>query len=402
MPYQYVVYTEEGSQIRGTTEAPSSAAVEDMLWRSGYYISNIREVPPPTEFRDLFPSVFGVKLNDIIIFTRQLATLVNSGVPLLSGLTLLREQVSSPAFRKALREISTLIEAGSSVSDAIRRFPTIFPPIYGRMVEVGERTGRLEQVLEQVAAYMEKQQAILGRIRGALSYPGFILLLASGVIFLLVTFALPAIMGIFDEFNVELPWTTRILQTVANFAQTQFLNVMLGLAAIAVLFTAGLRTPTGRRQFHLVLLKSPVLGDIILKGNLANFTRSMAILIRAGLPLTEIMDLTVETVDNVVLRASFAQVRTGLLQGQGLAHPLEQDPVFPKLMSQMIKVGEESGALDATLDALADFYEKEADRAINSLTSKMEPALMLILGGVVGFIALAVITPMYSLIGGLK
>ncbi|MBM2826972.1 MAG: type secretion system protein [Dehalococcoidia bacterium] len=402
MPYQYLVYTEDGSSIRGTTEGSSQASVEDMLWRNGYYITSIKEVPPPQDITDMFPSLFGVKLNDIIIFTRQLATLVNSGVPILAAMNLLREQVSSPTFRKTLREISTLIEAGSSVSDAIRGFPNIFPPIYGRMVEVGERTGRLERVLEQVALYLEKQQAIMGRIKGALTYPAFILLMASGVIFILVTFALPGILGIFDEFKVELPWTTKLLVVIADFAQTQFLSMLLGLASIAVLFTAALRTPTGRRTFHYILLKSPIIGGIVLKGNLANFTRSMAILIRAGLPLTEIIDLTVETVSNEVLKESFLQVRTGLLQGQGLAHPLEQDTIFPKMMSQMIKVGEESGALDGTLDALADFYEKEADRAINALTSKMEPVLMLVLGGVVGFIALAVITPMYSLIGGIN
>ena len=402
MPYQYTVYTEEGSTIRGTTDGASEQAVEEMLWRGGYYITSIKEVPPPQDFRDMFPTFFGVKLKDVIVFTRQLATLVRSGVPILSGINLLREQVPNPTYKKALREISHRIESGSSISEALRDFPTIFPPIYSRMVEVGERTGRLETVLEQVATYMEKQQAILGKIRGALTYPGLILAMSAGVISLLVTFALPAIVGIFKEFNVDLPWTTRFLVFLADFFQHNFLNMLIVLASVAIIVTFYIRTPNGKKTFHYLLLKMPLVGNIVIKGNLANFTRSMAILLRAGLPLSEIMDLTTDTVDNVMVKRSFEQVRTGLLQGHGLAYPLEQDPLFPKLMSQMVKVGEESGSLDTTLDTLADFYEKEADAAINALTSKIEPTLVMLVGVVVGFIAISVITPMYSLIGGIK
>lgn len=402
MPYQYVAYTEEGDRLRGTTEAPSATSVEEMLWRNSYFIVNVKEIPPTTNWRDLFPTVFGVKARDVIIFTRQLATLVSSGVPLVPSMVLLREQVSNPAFRRALHEVISQVETGNSVSMALRQFPLIFPETYSRMVEVGERTGRLEQVLEQVATYMEKQQAIMGRIRGALMYPLFILLLAATVVSLVVTFALPAMLGIFKEFGAELPWTTRFLVATTDFFQANFAIMLLFLALGTVLFAAYNRTTDGKRQTHGLLLKLPIIGQIIIKGNLCNLTRSMAILLRAGIPLPEIMDLTTETANNVVIKESFLQLKTGLLQGHGLAYPLSQDPLFPKLMTQMVKVGEESGALDATLEGLADFYEKEADRSINALTSKIEPAMVMFIGGVVGFIALAVITPMYSLISGIK
>lgn len=401
MPFQYVAYTEEGDLIRGAAEAASAASVEEMLWRNAYYIVNIKEVPPPTHWRDQFPTIFGVGVRDVIVLTRQLATLVNSGVPLLQALVLLQGQLDHPAFRRALDEIIHDVETGTPVSTALRKFPLIFPEIYNRMVEVGERTGRLEQVLEQIAVYMEKQQAILGRVRGALMYPTFIALLASGAVGMLVTFALPAMVGIFKEFNANLPLSTRILVAVADFAEAYFTSVLVGIAMLAVLLTAYAGTTTGKYQFHSVLLKLPLLGQIMIKGNLANFTRSMAILLRAGIPLPEIMDLTTETVDNVVIQASFRQVKAGLLQGHGLSFPLEQDPLFPKLLSSMVKVGEESGALDAILLAVADFYEKETERSIDEFTSKIEPTMILVVGAVVGFIALAVITPMYSLIGAI-
>lgn len=402
MPYQYTVYTEEGDILHGTTEAPAALSVEEMLWRNNYYIVNIREVPPPMDWREQFPSLFGVKTRDVIVFTRQLATLVTSGVPLLPAMVLLREQVSSPPFRYALADILHEIETGRSIAEALKRFPAIFPEIYCRMVEVGERTGRLEQVLDQVATYIEKQQAIMGRIKGALMYPLFIGILAMGVVGLLVTFALPAMIGIFKEFGADLPWTTRLLVGLSEFAQSNYLNILLLLAVGAVLGTFYLRTATGKRQFHIILLALPIFGQIVIKGNLTNFTRSMGILLRAGIPLPEIMDLTTATVDNEVIKDSFRQIKTGLLQGHGLAYPLEQDPLFPKLVSQMVKVGEESGALDSMLDALADFYEKETERSITEFTSKIEPTMMLVLGAVVGFIALAVITPMYSIIGAVK
>lgn len=402
MPYQYLAYTEEGDTIRGTTDAPSSPDVEEMLWRSNYYIVNVKEVRPPTDWREFFPSFFGVKTRDVIVFTRQLATLVNSGVPLLPSFVLLREQVSSPTFRKALREVITEIEGGNSVSMALKRFPLIFPEIYTRMVEVGEKTGRLERVLEQVAIYMEKQQAIMGRVQGALMYPLFILLLATAVVSLMVTFALPAMVGIFKEFGTELPWTTRLVVGIADFFQNNLLKMLLVGALGSVLFTYYYRGTTGKRQIHILLLKVPIIGPIIITSNLATFTRSMAILLRAGIALPDIMDLTMETVDNLSIKDSLRQVRTGLLQGHGLAYPLDQDPLFPKLLSQMVKIGEESGALDTTLEAMTDFYEKEADRSINDLTSKIEPAMLMVVGGVVGFIAISVITPMYSLIGGIK
>ena len=402
MPFQYRVYTDDASVIRGTLEVSSQAAVEGMLWHNNYYIVDIQEVPPPTNWREVFPTMFGVKVNDVIIFTRQLATLVKSGVSLVPALLLLRDQVPNPSMSRALDDVVQQIEMGNRVSETLAKFPLIFPDIYCRMVEVGERTGHLDQVLEQVAVYLEKRDAITGRIRGALMYPLFIIVLAAGIVGLLVTFALPAIVGIFKEFNVQLPWTTRLLMEVANLAQNHYLKVLAALALGAVLFTLYARRPEGRRQIHAVMLRLPIVGQIVIKGSLSNFTRSMAVLLQAGIPLPEAIDLSIQTVDNVLVRQALQEVRTRLLQGHGLAYPLSETALFPKLLGQMVRVGEESGSIDAILLTLADFYEQETDQSIDALTSKIEPALILFVGGIVGFIAIAVLTPMYSLIGAVK
>lgn len=402
MPFEYVVYTDYGSRLQGTTEAPSPGAVEEMLWRNTYYIVSIKETAPRTDWRSQFPSIFGVKPGEVIAFSRQLATLVRSGVPLVPLLVLLRQQVTNETFSRALGEIVEQIESGSTISTAMGHFPLIFPVAYTRMMEVAERTGRLESVLEQASTLMEKQQAVAGRISGALLYPLFLLLMALGVVGVLMAVALPSLVGIFKEFHTDLPWTTRLLMGTADFFQAYYQILLFVIVAGLLGLFAHVQTAAGTEQLHAFLLRVPLIGSIIIKGNLATFTRSVAILLRAGLPLTEIMDMSIESVDNIQLRRSFRKVQTGLLQGYGFAYPLEQDPIFPRLMAQMVKVGEQAGALDIILETLAGIYEQETDKSINSLTAKIEPAMMMIVGGVVGFIAIAVITPMYSLIGAVK
>lgn len=399
MPYRFIAYTEDAEQVRGTIEARSEGAVEQALWQMNYFIAHIKAVGEPFDIREQLPSIFGIKTRDVIIFTRQLATLVNSGVGMLPALSVLREQVTNLRFRKVLREIIHLIETGTAMSEALRRYPQVFPSVYGRMVEVGERTGNMEQVLDQIATYMEKEQAILGKIRGAMGYPILLFILAIGVVLILVTFALPAMVGLFSEFNAELPWTTQFLINVTEIGKTYRLQFLLGVALVAALYSWYSRTPTGTRQLHFLLLKLPVIGPINLRGNMASLNRTMSILLRAGLPLPEIMDLLVQTTHNVIVREALQEVRTGLLRGMGLSVPMNQQLIFPKMLVQMIRVGEDTGTLDNSLATLADFYEKETDRAINNLTSKIEPTMIIFIGLVVGFIAIAVITPMYSIIG---
>ena len=402
MPYRYVAYTKTGERVRGTVDAASEALAEEVLWQSGYIIVSLKPARPRADLAEMMPSFFGVKTRDLIVFNRQLATLIESGITLLSGLQMLAEQVSSKALQKALQRAIEDVQEGEALSDALKNHPQVFPPIYSRMIEIGERMGNMEGILRQLATYMEKREALTRKLRGAMAYPALILLLAIGVVILMINFTLPGILGLFGEFEAELPVTTRILITITNFSTTHQSSILAVAVSTVVLVSLYMRTPIGRRQRDLLLLKMPVIGSINIQSSISQLCHTMSILLRAGLPMSEIMDLIVQTMGNVILRGALERVRTEMLQGHGLFQPISQEQIFPSLLAQMVRVGEETGSLDSNLETLALFYEEEADRKINALTGMLEPALMLFVGGLVGFLAVSVIMPMYSLMGTMR
>ncbi len=402
MRFHYTVLTKAGRTLRGVTEAPSERVAEEALWRSGYTIAKLQAVRPAPTIAELLPSLFAVSRRDLIIFSRQMATLLGSGVAILPALQLMSDQVSNAAFQKALMDVVEDIQTGASFSEALSKHGEIFPMIYHRMAEVGERTGRLELILRQLAVYMDKEEALVKKVQSAMVYPAVILLMAVGVVVLMVTVALPAMMGLFVELKVELPITTRILLGVTYFVRDYGTTLLVVLILLSVLLVLYLRTAGGRWQWHHLLLKMPVLGAVNLKGSLARLSRTMSILLRAGLPLVEVMDLMLRTTENVVLSGALAAVRTELLAGRGLSAPLAGQRIFPRLLVQMVRVGEETGTLDGNLETLADFYEEEADRAIATMTALIEPAMIIFVGVIVGFIAVSVVMPMYSIMGSIK
>jgi len=402
MPYRYVAYTQTGERVQGTINAASEAVAEEALWRSDYIILSLKPVRPRPGLAALMPTFFGVKPRDLIVFSRQLATLIEAGISILSALQMLEEEITKKALKTALQGVIEDVQEGEFLSEALRRHPQAFPSIYSRMIGIGERMGNIETVLRQLATYMEKREALVRKLRGAMAYPAFIILLGIGVVFLMMTFTLPAIMGLFSEFEADLPITTRILIAVTNFTTTYRSHIVAAVALMVALVALYVRTPIGRRQRDLLLLKVPVIGPINTQNNVSQLCHTMSILLRAGLPIAEIMSLIVDTMRNVILRESFERVRTKMLQGQGLSQPISQEKIFPGLLTQMVRVGEETGTLDANLETLAAFYEEEADRRISALTGMLEPALMLFIGGMVGFLAVSVIMPMYSLMGRMR
>ena len=403
MPYKYVAYTRTGERIQGVLNVPTEAAAEEALWRSDYIIVSLQPVRPRADLATLMPTFFGVKQRELIVFSRQLATLIESGITILSGLQMLAEESASKPLRRALERIIEDVQEGESFSNALRKQSHIFPPIYSRMMEIGERMGNMESVLRQVATYMEKREALTRKLRGAMAYPAFIISLAIGVVFLMITFSLPGIMGLFSEFEIELPLTTKILLAISTFISAHQTQIVTGAIFVVAALALYLKTPIGQRQKDILLLKIPVISTINIQSNMAQLCHTMSILLRAGLPMAEIMNLLVETMGNVILREALETVRMEMLQGHGLSQPLrQQEKVFPGLLVQMVRVGEETGTLDSNLETLAKFYEEEADRKINALTSMMEPALMLFIGGMVGFLAVSVILPMYTMIGAIR
>jgi len=402
MPYRYVAYTKIGERVQGTINAASEAMAEEALWRSDYIVVSLRPARPRASLAELMPTFFGVKPRDLIVFSRQLATLIESGITILSALQMLEEQVGNKALKKALQRVIEDVQEGESLSEALGKYPQAFPPFYSRMIEVGEQMGNIEAALRQLATYMEKREALARKLRGAMAYPTFIILLAIGVVFIMMTFTLPAIMGLFSEFEAKLPITTRMLIAVTSFTTTYRSHILAAATSVVALASLYTRTPIGRRQRDLLLLKIPVIGSINVQSNISQLCHTMSILLAAGLPMAEIMSLIVQTMGNVILRQALERVRAEMLQGHGLSQPISQEKIFPSLLAQMVRVGEETGALDSNLETLALFYEEEADRKISALTGMMEPVLMLFVGGLVGFIAVSVIMPMYSLLGAMR
>lgn len=400
MAYSYEAYTREGERVRGRLAAPSEERAEELLWQQEYTVVSIKKA------RDraggLLPFLGKVKPADVAVFSRQLATLIQAGIPILRSLRLLREQVHSRQLRHLLADIVVDVEQGSLLSEAILRKPNAFPTFYGRLIEIGERTGNLEAVLRQLAAYIEKEEAVSRQIRGALAYPGFVLAMAFGVVFVLLAVALPPMADMFLSFDVRLPLPTRMLIALAGFLSTYKFHLLGAVVFFLIAAFRFARTEGGRLLLDRALLRLPVVGRLIIRGALSRMCRAMSALLRAGVPMAEIMALVIRTQGNRLIAGALVRVRDELLQGHGLADPLARQGMFPGLLIQMVRVGEETGALDDSLETLAILYEEEVDRTVSALARAVEPALTVFVGLVVGFVAISMIMPMYSLMGAIR
>ena len=402
MPYRYLAYDTTGTEKTGILQVDREETAEEILFQRGLTIAKLTKINPRFDLTKWFPTFFGPKIRDVIVFSNQLANLVESGVDLLAGMDLMAEEVSSKPLRKVLQQVTEDIRQGSSISAALAKHDLVFPPIYQSMIQVGERTGNLGSVLRQLAIHLEKESNIKTKIKGAMTYPGVVLAMAFGVVLLLLNFTLPPLLELYSEFDAQLPWPTRFLMSVTDF----FLQYRIHLLVVFVLLLISgffyFRSTGGKKQLAHLALKMPVLGLVNTYGNSARFSRTLATLINAGLQLPESMELTGQTIQNVVLNQEIDILRRETLQGRGIAVPLSQSAYFPKMLAQVVRVGEETGSLDSQLMTLATYYEEEVDRALKNLTSLLEPAMMIFIGIIVGFVAVSVILPMYSLFGQIK
>ena len=396
LAFKYVAFTPSGQQVEGSIEASTEEAAEQTLWESGYRIVTLRAIRTWPRLDELFPTVLGIKPPEIITFSRQMATLIESGIAVLPALELLQRQASR-GLGRVLGDLAQTIKKGSSLSDALREHSQVFPSIYARMIAVGERTGNLEVILRQLATHMEKEQAIIKRVRGAMAYPAFVILLAIGVVAILVTMALPPLISLFDEFDAKLPLPTRILLAVSHFATAYGLYVAVALVSAVVIGIVYVRRPNGRSQLDYALLRLPLIGPVTVLSNAARFSGTTAILLRAGIPVSEVMDLVIDTTENRIVRERLRDVQEEMLRGEGLSGPLANSKLFPPMLVQMVEVGEETGTLDANLETMADFYGREVDERISTLTSMIQPTMTLGVGAVVAFIAVSIIMPMYDI-----
>lgn len=401
LTYNYVVASDQGREMRGTLKATSEIDARRQLTERGFRVISLEVAPSPWSLEQMFPTLFQVKTREVVVFSRQLATLLQSGITLMPALGLLQSQVAaSRQFRRILAAVAADLSAGHFFSQALGRHPRVFTDIYVSTVAVGERTGRLEAVLRQLADYYEKQGALAKKLKGALTYPAMVLIFSVVVGVILTRVALPPLVGMFQTLNVKLPLPTRMLIGFTNLVNNNGLLLLIGFLVILAGAIWFFRQPKGRQMWNRLKFTAPFIGPPTHLGELARFSRTVSLLVASGLPLQEIMALMPNTTTNSLMRESLIQIRESLMLGQGLSGPMSQDKVFPPLLVQMVAVGEESNSLDFTMGVVADFYETTAEEKMTALVAFMQPALTIGMSIVTAFIALSVIMPMYSITQG--
>src|SRR4030042_1748709 len=385
MEVKYKANTAEGSLINGVVEADSVVVAEEILWRSGLTVLDLKKEVKIPALHEMFPSLFGVKRRDVIQFSRNLASLLDAGIPILRALTI-QSRFGRRSFRAVLHEIIKELEKGSRLSDACAKYPAAFPAFYIYLLKTGEEVGNLSQVLKDVASYMERDEATKSKIKKSLAYPSFVIVLAIGAIIVMLTFVVPALTSMYKEFGSDLPFMTRALIAVGDFFSANIIYIFGGIVLLGVTFVAYSKTARGRRNKDALILKIPIIGTAVLKGNLARFTRNIGMLVGAGVTLFEALKLTSETTDNIIIGEAIGNVRTKVNDGRLFSQALASDPLFPDLMGEMVGVGEESGSLEGHLMKVSGFYEEEAERAIGLVTSTLTPALTLGVGAIIRLI----------------
>ncbi len=390
-----------GELRAGTMVADNAEAVNTRLRKQNLNPVKVKKKPLSINFQ----IGSGVDVKDLVTFTRLFATMIDAGLPLVQCLDILANQQPKPAFATVLKDIKLSVEGGSTFSDALRKHPRIFDELFVNLIQAGEAGGILDSILGRLSIYLEKRQKLMRQVRGALSYPTIVFVIAMGVMGVMLTFVIPAFENMFAEFGggaQNLPVLTRFMVALSHGFIT-FLPVTI-VAAVAFGFGASytLRTPRGKRIFHKTLLKLPIMGPVLQKISVARFTRTLGTLLQSGVPILDALEICAKTAGNVTIEAGIMHVRQRISEGQNMAEPLTEAKVFPDMVVQMIGVGEQTGALDQMLNKIADFYEEETDVAVGSMTSMLEPIMMVGIGGMVGVVLVSMYLPIFELAGNIK
>jgi type IV pilus assembly protein PilC len=399
MIYQYIAYNEKGELVKGKLPAANEEVATNLLGYAGFQAINLKTYVPFLNLSKISTRFFRVKPAEIILIYRQLATLLESGIDIVASLELLREQASNHNLKSALGEVITDLRGGNQFSAALEKHSEIFPPIYCRLLNIGEQSGDLETVLKQVADYMEKEVVTAKGTKNALLYPMITSLVTLVVICLLVTFVIPAFGSLYGSLGVELPASARILINAAGTIQSNWVYLLLGVSLVAGAALIYLRTPGGRYQWDKLVFKLPLVGRVIQLNELIRYCRSLSLMLQVGLPLTEVMPLVVKSSDNRAIAKALVDVQEDMIKGEGLSGPMSKNNLFLPMMVQMVRIGEETGNLDATLLAVAQSYEAEAEDKTGRLIALIQPTMTLIIGLGIGLIALSMTSAMYSIYG---
>ena len=391
--FKYTAKEITGKTVSGVLEYSDKALLVEALRKKDLIIISIEET---AKRRPVF-SGGNVKLEEIVIFSRQLATMVDSGIPLVQALDILCEQIEKPVFKSILSKIKDDIETGSSLSDALARHPAVFSTLYVNMVRAGESSGALDDILDRLASYLEKTNTLQRKVKSSLVYPVVVITMAMLITLVMLLKVIPTFKGIFSMLGGELPMPTRILIFVSDTIRQMFIYVASGIAVMVFALKKYARTSQGKENFDRMLLNMPVLGPLFRKVAVAKFTRTFATLVKSGVPILVSLEIVGKTSGNAVIEKAVESVRSGIKEGENIADPLAKSGAFPPMVVRMIKVGEQTGELEKMLTKIADFYEDQVDAAVSGLTSLIEPLIIGFLGIVIGGIVIAMFLPVFKL-----
>ncbi len=407
--YYYLARTRQGERVKGVVEAENETAAASQLKPRGLVVISIKKggfftFVRQTSFRRLKIFQPRVKSQDIIVFTRQFATLISAGLPIVQALGILIDQTPNHTLKDTVSEVRKDVEAGMALSTALTKHPKIFPPLFTNMVKAGEMGGILEAILTRLAGYLEYADTIKQRLKTALRYPIFVTFMAGGLTAGALFFILPKMEVLFAEaFQAELPFLTQFLLDLSDFAREKFYLFILIALLLGIGYYLTKRSSRGGYFLDKLKLKIPIMGKLFHKIALSRFSRTLAILSNSGVPILDALDMTGKAAENRTIQKATEEAKNALKEGETIAGPLRESPVFPPMVVNMVAIGEETGAIDEMLNKVADFYDQEVEAIVNSLASLIEPLLIVFLGATVGIIAVAMYLPYFSMfeyIGG--
>ncbi len=398
--FQYSIRDATGAVFDSTTEAENEEILSKRLAEQGFTVLEIKQVKGSGKKKGVSG---GIKKTDLSVMCRQFSTMIDAGVSLVRCITVLAEQVANPKLKTVLQDVKTEVEGGQSLTRSLERYPSIFDRLFIGLVNAGEIGGTLEESLQRLSQFLEKDVEMRRKVKSALTYPAIVIIFALAVVLLLMTFILPKFMILFDDLGIkELPGPTAILKATSNFILEYWYIMLGGTIAFVFLFRMFVATKTGRRAFDTVKLKVPVFGPLNQKVALARFARTLSTLLSSGVPILSAMETVSGTVSNDVISDAILEARARIREGERIGEPLAKSKLFPPMVVQMVSIGEESGSLDSMLGKVADFYEDEVDNTLASLTSAIEPVLIVTLGVIVGFIVISLFLPLISVINNLS
>ena len=398
MPIYIWEDTSRGKKQKGEIEAQDKKTALLLLRRQRIAPSKIKPKP-----KDLFENIsfFQPKITtkDIVVFTRQLSTMIDAGLPLVQGLEILGTQQENKTLKKVIRDIKVDVESGSSFAEALKKHPKHFDQLFCNMVAAGELGGMLDEVLKRLSDYMEKAQRLKSKVKGALTYPTIVLAITGLVLGIILVFVIPVFEKMFADFGSALPVPTQMVINLSNFVKSYFLIIIGSIIAAIFIFKRYYTTKVGRYTTDRLILKAPVFGPLLKKVAVAKFTRTLGTLINSGVSIVESLDIVAEVVGNKVVEKAIYRVRSSIREGRTIAQPLQESAIFPNMVVQMISVGETTGALDQMLNKIAEFYDQEVETAVDAMTSLIEPFMIVFLGGTIGSIVVAMYLPIFKMAG---